>query len=113
MDVSDVTIGQTLPAQARFLLFLIIVVSLLANTARSYDYNVVVGCGVYFLSTKNPLLYQTPTLYVLVILTICADGIVISLLYNKVSVFQAVVFPAIQIALKTILLIIEALYWRR
>jgi hypothetical protein len=68
---------------------------MLNNTAKAYDYNVAVGGGLYFLSTLNPVLYKMPYFYILVGLTICADGIAISLLIGKLPVVHAIVVPAI------------------
>ncbi len=104
-------LNQTLLSQSYFILFVLIMVSLLANTTRGYDYNVVIGCGIYFLSTKNPFLHKMFYFYLLVGLTICADGIVIALLFGKVSVFHSLIAPIIEILLKMILLILEALQW--
>ena len=105
-------LNQSLPPQANFLLFLLISISLLANTTRSYDYNIVVGCGVYFLSTKNPFLHKMVYFYLLVGLTILADALVIVLLYEKVSMFHSLIVPGIEIVLKILLLIMQGLYWR-
>jgi len=87
--------NQSLPSQVNFLLFLLISISLIANTARAYDYNVVVGCGIYFLSTKNPFLHKMFYFYILVFLTICADALTIALLYGKINVFHSMIVPGI------------------
>ncbi len=86
-------------------------ISLLANATRGYDYNVVIGCGIYFLSTKNPFLHKMFYFYLLVGLTICADGIVIALLVGKVNIFHSLIVPIIEILLKLIILVLEALQW--
>lgn len=80
---------------------------MLANTTRGYDYNVAVGCGIIFISTKNPSIYRMFYFYLLVGMIMIADGIAITLLIGKVSVFHSLIAPIIQIVLKLVLLIIE------
>ena len=106
-------INQTLPTQANFLLFVLILLALFANATHGYDYNVVIGCGVYFLSSKNPFLHKMIYFYLLVGLTICADALVIVLLYGKVDMFHSMIVPGVEIVLKIFLLIIQGLYWRK
>ena len=77
----------------------------MVNATRGYGYNVAIGCGVYFLSTKHPFLYKMVYFYVLVVLTMVADGITVALLYNKVSVFHWLIAPAVEIVLKVVLVV--------
>jgi hypothetical protein len=77
---------------------------MLVNATRGYGYNVAIGCGIYFLSTKNPYLTRFLYFYILVTLTIVADGISIALLHNKVSAFHWAIAPIIEIILKILLL---------
>lgn len=88
-------LNQNLPPQANFLLFLLIALALINNTTRSNDYNVVMGCGLYFLSSKHPLLHKMVYFYLLVTLTICADVMVMVLLYGKVDMFHSLIVPGI------------------
>jgi hypothetical protein len=76
------------------------------NATHGYGYNVAIGCGVYFLSTKHPFLHRMVYFYMLVVLTILADGIKVALLYNKVSVFHWLIAPVIEIILKVVLVVL-------
>ncbi len=99
-------LNQSLLIQSNLILFILILVSLLVNATHGYGYNVAVGCGIYFLSTKHPFLYRMFYFYLLVVLTILADGITVSLLYNKTSVFHWAIAPVIEIILKIFLLVL-------
>ena len=67
--------------------------------------------GIYFLATVNPVLYKQVYFYIIVLLTIIADGIVIGLLVGKVHVMHSVVFPSFEIILKILVIVFEALRW--
>lgn len=105
--------NQPLPPQANFLLFILIALSLLNNATHSYDYNVVIGCGLYFLSSKHPFLHKMPYSYLLIILTICSDLLVITLLWDKVDLLHALIVPVIEIVLKIGLIVVQGLWWRK
>ena len=103
--------NQTLTSQSYALLFVLVIVAILKNTSKGYDYNIAIACGVYYLSTKHPFIYKMPFFYVIIAMTITADVIVVALLMGKVSIFHSFIFPIIEIILKILLLVLEGLRW--
>jgi len=79
--------------QTYALLFMLIVLSIMGNSTRGYDYNIVIACGIYFLSSVNAVMYKMFYFYLLVGLTILADGIAVALLLGKVPIFHSIIFP--------------------
>lgn len=103
--------NQHLLSQTSFFLLLLAIVSILNNGTKSYDYNIVIAGGIYFLATVNPVLYKQVYFYIMVLLTIVADGTVIGLLVGKVNVMHSVVFPSLEIILKVLVIVFEGLRW--